>query len=511
MKRAMIWAALLLLPAAANTAVADIALDLIFPDTAHEIQVVTADKCKSKLACGRVLPESDSLAGLVLEELRLPFHREVITVSQCLRNFTGDTTSPNVLYVSEREGGYASRGLALKDGTKVRELPDLHYVELVLSPQAVRQGDLDIYAHELGHVMMWTVWPQRPEGRSPKQHVSMGITDEFMAFTEGWGIHFQRLAYDAIPKYQEIRRGQENYRRAARWLWHSNLDTRLRLDAVVANDYIHRKVLPQVDTTGMSITDLIFLDHTSPLFDPCRLKNAQEMLASEGVIATLFYRLNTDSLLLNNYRDAAFYAQFLRGPIPGGTRPQDIFTPFENVLLKSTFVMHSLKDRLTERSSPFLEFINEWCTRFPEDKEEVLNVFISTTAGRTVTDQTAVLYEKMAYAGLVGQYNEYRKLRKEYEDLLAQVTADVLARRVAFDTNVGPQIWIENTNLTVPVSLFSPEPKFPLSINLNTASVFDLASFRGISIGQAQNIIRSRDQQSWFKSLEDAQKHGFSQ
>ena len=40
--------------------------DLIFPDTAHEIQVVTADKCKSKLPGGRVLPESDSLARLVL-------------------------------------------------------------------------------------------------------------------------------------------------------------------------------------------------------------------------------------------------------------------------------------------------------------------------------------------------------------------------------------------------------------------------------------------------------------
>jgi hypothetical protein len=483
---------------------------LIFPDTAHEVQVVSADKCRSKLPCGHVLPESDSLARLVLEELRLPFHREVITVSQCLRNFAGDPTSPNVLFVSEREGGYASRGLALKEDRKVRELPDLRYVELVLDPQSVRQGDLDIYSHELGHVMMWTVWPARPEGRSPKQHVSMGITDEFMAFSEGWGIQFQRLAYDAIPRYQQIRRDQLDYKRDTRWLWHSNLDTRLRLDAVASNDYIRRKVLPQVDTTGMSIKDLIFLDHTSPLFDPCRLKNAQEMLACEGVIATLFYRINTDSLLQHSYRDAAFYVPFLRGPIPGGSKPQDIFTPLENVLLKSAFVMHSMKDRLNERSSPFLEFINEWCTIFPEDKEELLSVFLGTTVGRTVTDSLGAIYEKMAYAGMIGNINEYRRLRKEYDDALARLKTDVLAKRVAFDANVGPQLWVENSDLSIPVSLFSPEPKFPLNINLNTASVFDLASFRGISIAQAQSIIRARDQQGWFQSMDDARQHGFA-
>ncbi|MBI5868781.1 MAG: hypothetical protein HZB43_10940, partial [candidate division Zixibacteria bacterium] len=222
----------------------------IFPDPAHEIQIVTADNCSGKIACGHVLPETDSLARMILEELRLPFHREVITVSQCLRNFAGDLTSPNVLFTSEREGGYASQGLVLRDGNKTRELPDLRYVELVLNPQSVRSGELDIFSHELGHVMMWTVWPARPEGRSPKQHVSMGITDEFMAFSEGWGESFQRLAYDAIPRYQELRRDGQNYRRDPKWLWHSNLDTRLRLDAVRSNDYIHRKVLPQVDTAG---------------------------------------------------------------------------------------------------------------------------------------------------------------------------------------------------------------------------------------------------------------------
>lgn len=482
---------------------------LIFPDPAHEIQIVTADKCKGKLPCGHVLPETDSLARMILEELRLPFHREVITVSQCLRNLAGDLNSPNVLFTSEREGGYASQGLVLKNGSKARELPDLRYVELVLNSQTVRQGELDIYSHELGHVMMWTVWPARPEGRSPKQHVSMGITDEIMAFSEGWGISFQRLAYDAIPKYQALRRDQQNYKRDPRWLWHSSLDTRLRLDAVVGNDYIHRKVLPQVDTTGMSITDLIVLDHTSPLFDPCRLKNAQEMLACEGVIATLFYRIHTDSVLAHHYRSSVFYEQFLRDSFPAGISVESLFTPLENVLLKSTYVMHQFKDKLTERSSPFLEFISNWCTAFPEDKEELMSVFLGTTAGKTVTESLGATYEKMAYSGMVGNYSEYRRLRKEYEDGLAKLTADVLARRVAFDANVGPQLWVENSGLSIPVSLFAPEPKFPLNINVNTASVFELASFPGVSMAQAQSIIRARDNQGWFKSLEEAQQSGF--
>ncbi len=482
---------------------------LIFPDAAHEIQIVAADKCKGKLPCGHVLPENDSLARLILDELRLPFHRDVITVSQCLRNFAGDLASPNVLFTSEREGGYASQGLVLRDRNKTRELPDLRYVELVLNPQSVRSGELDIFSHELGHVMMWTVWPVRPEGRSPKQHVSMGITDEFMAFSEGWGISFQRLAYDAITRYQELRREQEDYKRAPRWLWHSSLDTRLRLDAVRSNDYIHRKVLPQVDTAGMAITDLIFLDHTSPLFDPCRLKNAQEMLASEGVIATMFYRINTDSILSHHYRSSVFYERFLREPYPEGTSVESLFTPLENVLLKSAYVMYQFKDKLTEHSSPFLEFINNWCTLFPEDKEELLSLFLSTTVGRTATDSLGAIYEKMAYAGMVGGYNEYKRLRKIYEDGLARLTADVLTQKIAFDANVGQQLWVENSALSIPVTLFAPEPKFPLNININTASVFDLASFPGVSVAQAQSIIRARDKQGWFKSLDEARQNGF--
>ncbi len=54
----------------------------------------------------------------------------------------------------------------------------------------------------------------------------MGVTDYVTAFSEGWGVHFQRLAYD----------------------------------------------------------------HT-------RIKNAQEMLSCEGVLATLFYQINSDKTL----------------------------------------------------------------------------------------------------------------------------------------------------------------------------------------------------------------------
>jgi hypothetical protein len=510
MTRRSIWAALFFLLPVAGIARAQTTRDLIFPDAAHEVLVVAADSCGSKLACGRILPESDSLAKVVLEQLRWPFHREVITVSQCLRNFAGDRTSPNVLYVSEREGGYASRGLALPEDGKLHEYPDLRYVELVLDPQGVRNGDLDIYSHELGHVMMWTVWPVRPEGRSPKQHVSMGITDDFMAFSEGWGIGFQRLAYDAIPEFQEIRRNQLDYKRDTRWLWHSNLDTRLRLDAVLSNDYIHRKVLPQVDTAGMGIKDLIFLDHTSPLFDPCRLKNAQEMLACEGVIATLFYRITSDSVLQHHYRDTAFYAPFLIHPMPAGSSPDQVFTPFENALLKCGLVMHSMKDRIDSNGVPFIELVKEWCRVFPEDKEELLSIFLRTTVGRTVTDSLALLYEKMAYLGMVGQYKEYGELRKAYEAAVERLKDDVAAGRREIDANVGPQLWVENKELSIPVTLWSPEPIYPLAVNLNTATVFDLASFRGISKTQAQKIIRARDGQGWFKSLDEARRYGFT-
>jgi len=77
------------------------------------------------------------------------------------------------------------------------------------------------------------------------------------------------------------------------------------------------------------------------------------------------------------------------------------------------------------------------------------------------------------------------------------------------DANVGPQIWVENKDFLIRTALWSPENKKPLSINLNTASEYDLASFPKIGLEKARDFIKKRDELGYFTSLQQAKKLGF--
>jgi len=217
---------------------------LVFPDPENEIWVVKEIPGKGELPIGERLPAGDPLAAKILAELRLPFHHSVIKLSQCSRNLAGRKSGPNVLFLSTNEGGFPRHGLAIRDGNGIRDYPDLNYVDLVIDEKRLAAGELSIYSHELGHVMMMNIGPGLPERQSVKQHVSMGVTDDTMAFNEGWGEHFQRLAYAAVPKYAKAFADAFDGRRGARTLWHSLVDEELRIDGVLQNLYILQKALP---------------------------------------------------------------------------------------------------------------------------------------------------------------------------------------------------------------------------------------------------------------------------
>ena len=483
---------------------------LIFPDPEEKICLVRAAGRDGDILMGEKLGKDDPLAKKILEQLEFPYHRSVIKLSQCARNMAADAKGPNVLFLSETEGGFPRQGLILRQKEEQEKYPALYYVDLVLDEQRVARGELDIYSHELGHVMMLNVMGDEiPDRRATKQHVSMGITDYTIAFFEGWGIHFQRLSFDDVPFYRDAYRQSLEYSRNFARAWHSNVDQGLRLNGVLENIYIHRKLLPERDTASLGLEELILLEHTSPLFDSTRLRNAQQMLSCEGVLATLFYRINSNKVLQNNFRENAFYDRFLLRPIPAGATPKEIFTPLENVFLKNFHVWEKIKGRLNpERVIP-IEFIQEWERSFPEDREEMLKLFIMTTVGKTVTQELGKTYEAMSYHGLIGDYQNYRRLAEKFRDEASTLIQNALKGEAKLDANVGPQIWVENKDFLIRTALWNPENKKPLSINLNTASEYDLASFPKIGLEKARDLIKKRDELGYFTSLEQAKKIGF--
>lgn len=481
-------------------------MEYIFPNSKEEILIIVGENENEGIQIGRQLSKETTLYKRLIEQVEFSFHKSAIKMNQCARNLMKDNVGPNVLLLSKNEGGFAKRGLRLKEGREYRDYPELNYVDLVMDEERLEEGDFDIFTHELGHVMMNNIIKEMPKGKSTKQHISVGITDYFTAFSEGWAIHFERLAYESIDYYKEITNSKYNYDRELGKLWQCEADSELRLSGVLKNKYINKKLLPSVDISNMDIRDVIILEHTSPIFDKTKLKNPQEMLSCEGVIATLFYRINTNRVLQNNYLTKEFYNNFFISSIDDEGSIKKMFTPFENVILKNYWVWHSIKENLDEDSIPFIEFLKAWCECFPQDKSEILKIFISTTVGKTVTNELSDIYEKVAYSGMVGKINDVIKGFKEYQDVYSNLSSKVESGEILIDCNIGKEIWIENKNVMMPSCFWSEEEKVPLKINLNTASVHDLMSFYKIDIQKGKEIIDKRDRIGYLKSIDCLEK-----
>jgi len=486
--------------------------DYIFPSAFEKIQIVRAIPGEGSLLLGEVLPDTNRLAKKIKKELNLPFHRSVIKLNQCSRNLIGNDQGPNVLYLSENQGGFPRKGLILTNGRDTVTYKDLHYVDLVIDENGLAQGGLSIFSHELGHVMMNNIWPgyrnESENRRSFKQHVSMGITDYYTALYEGWGIHLERFVYE-IDHYRGLFDQKYDYDRITGTLWHSRMDQALRAHATLTNDYIFRKFIPmKADQTMMSVEELILADHTSPFFDRTWLKNAQEMLSCEGVLATLFYKMNSNPNLQKNYGDRSFYNHFLITPLSEDVDPKTIFTPFENIYLKHFWIWSRLQANGLNGVPPLIAYLQEWIRSFPQDLNELVKLFISVTVGRTLGNELGDVYEQMAMYGMLGDYRKF----KEYSNYYFQLYKDLLNRyyngEIEIDQNIGPELWVSNPNVQIRTTLWSEQNKKALCINLNTAGPYDLAAYSNISVSQAQEIITKRDSLGYFESKKQAEKYG---
>lgn len=481
-------------------------MNYIFPNPKETIKLIKAIKSEDSKLVGEKMCKENPIYEKIMEELNFPFHKTSIKLNQCSKNLNFKSEEPNVLYLSDNEGCFARTGISIKekDNQDLIDYPDLNYIDLVLNEDNIKRGELQIFTHELGHVMMNNIIPQLVKlSKSVKQHCSAGITDYFMAFFEGWGEHFERTVYDNIEKYRTIADNKFDYKRSIVNLWNCEIDSELRVDAAFKNKYIYKKLIPQVNIEDMSIEDVILLHHASSIFDRTRILNAQEMLSCEGVIATLFYRINTNEILQNNYMTREYYKKFLIKEMPEEMKIKEVFTPYENVILKNFIVWNEMKNYINEEHIPFIEYIKIWMKLFPEDSEELIRLFISTTVGQTATSQLAEIYEKIAYEGMIGNMEKVVPLFKEYSKCYSQICDSIEKGKMNIDDNIGREIWIQNKDVLIREVFWVKENKKPLMVNLNTAAEYDLMSFPGIQLQKAKEIIKIRNKQGYFTFIEE--------
>ncbi len=87
--------------------------EFIFPDPKQKIAIVAVEKGGMGMPKGKLVTSLEGLSGKLMEELDHPFHQQMIRVSQCARNLAKNSQGPNILFLSQEEGGFPRQGIEL--------------------------------------------------------------------------------------------------------------------------------------------------------------------------------------------------------------------------------------------------------------------------------------------------------------------------------------------------------------------------------------------------------------
>jgi hypothetical protein len=521
------WAAAALaLPLFANASASGssrglVPINIVAPSTdaqGHILQAVAPD--------GKAYPvfrvaEASPLVAHVRAVLADGFAQEVLKLDRDARNFllseTGGSgelrlTSPMYLLLSNEEGGFARYGFWLEDQHRQRQWLPAAYVDLVVDEERVETGNLEeIFPHELGHLILKALLGDITSGPSRKMHQGMTVTDYPTAFDEGYAEHFQPLARDASnnPYLRELNRGATATDLSL--LWISSLDGQWRTDGVKHNVFVHRKALPAAALELDPDRYQLYLDsETSVDFLSDELKNAQGMMASEGVIATLFYRIVNDEHLRNHYRNPAFYEPFLLAEVAGEDLRQAI-SPYENVNLKLFAALRKLAAEPFDPHRPLmLALAKAYASTFPDEAEWFYGILIKTTYGATVSQELAMNFEHAAAAGRRGEIQTYRQQSGTAFSQLRAILGEVAQGKLAIDANVGPELWLLNSDFKIAPAVWERERTLPLTINLNTATEAELMTLPGVDLAAARRIVTARRAHGFFTSMGGLREAGLS-
>ena len=421
-------------------------------------------------------------------------------------------SEPAYLFLSDRQGGFPAEHfwLEMPDGS-LQEKKDVPFVDTVVGERDLVPGTPDgveaIYAHELAHLLMAALAGPAPKRATSETHFITVRTDAWTAFVEGFGEHMQPMSLDHYPRaaWQAARTAPMppavvvQYERFVReqvagcWIcpanlaflrWHGRGESWLRDGPVRVNLFARPITLPSALTgDGRPAGEVRMYRDVVPRFGS-GLKNGQQMLESEGVIATLFYRLASDEGLRAHYRDTGFYERFVP---PGAAAdlmargPAALFSPAENVYLKMFDVLHTT---FAWSDWPAVSFVKAYAERFPDEAGAVYDVFLAVTHGVTVAPDAGARSHEPGY--------------------LTGLRDSVLAGSTTLDAGLGAPLWVTVPGFRLGMGLFRyfPIPN-PYSFDLNAADVADLRQVSGVDSALASAIIAARDRRGWFGAVDD--------
>jgi len=415
---------------------------------------------------------SGELFEQVQREARDGFLGTVLALDESAQRIAGaTTTTPTWLYLSAEDGGFARRGFWLEENGRRRFVDEL-FVDLVVDADIIDDGGFEeIFTHEMGHVFLRRLMPGLPYGWSRTPHSSMSVTDYPTAFDEGFATHFQSLVrrYSRNPRLEELTLGLNAKPFVPLWL--SNLDRAGRIDGVRRNLFVQQQIVP-----AGSDAEAWSRANESTAFDMARLKNGQQMLSSEGVIATLFHRWL----------------------VPGEGTREAIVARYSQLF--RTMAAASGRGWSMKADTPmFLDLVEHACTDVPADCARLRNLVLDTTYGATADATLPRTTEAMAERGRIGDMAGFVAGLKQARAQMAQLQAAVAQNPRRLRAMLGPDLWLLGLTPVKPPGLPSNE----VAVNLNTAELEQLRTLRGVDAAVAERALRSRRENGAFADVAD--------
>lgn len=388
------------------------------------------------------------------QEARRGTTARVLALDELAMQVAGQPKGVSWLLLSQEDGGFARHGFWLKeaDGTRWVDEP---MVDLVVDKGSIEDGSFEeIFAHELGHVMLRRLVPNLPAGYSRTPHHSFSLTDQPTAFDEGWATHFQPLARKLTvnPRLRANDEGMDT--RPFLPLWQSNLDSAARIQGVRQNWFVHRKATPEGGGDAVERQEL------STMFDRARLRNGAQMLASEGVVATFFYR--------HLASDMARYEPMFRA-------------------------LRALSREKLTPDTPLVPALAAALARVsPEDGKRFIGTLMETSHGALASPQLLRTAEQLAVAGRAGDAEAFVPALNDARRLFAKALDEAQADPSKLAAQAGPAVWLRH-----PTHKLGGEP---LAIDLNTAEKEHLMTLPGVDAARA---LASRAQDGYFTGVAD--------
>ncbi len=217
------------------------------------------------------------------------------------------------------------------------------------------------------------------------------------------------------------------------------------------------------------------------------LKNPNQLLSSEGVLASFFYYLARENLK----REMTLKEHYKRS--------MSTLKEMGN-LLES--LRKEKKDQPLSSPEPLIStFIKTYGELYPKEQKEIFSIFLNLT--RFVPFSSLLsLYQEIYRAGRHGHI----PLLKEKSRVWKEKTRQLL--NLSIEQNepckaYGPTLWMKSTIFQVGAGLWIEDPKVPFTFDLNAAQLFDLITIPGIHVELADTILKDREERGLFSSLED--------